>query len=477
MKSYEKYISKQEIEKIHEQTLRILSEVGVKFENQEALEAFKDHGVRVENDMVFIDEKTLMEALKNIPSQFILSSFKGDLVIGGDNTVFRPLGSNIYIQTGKEIRKMDNADIFDQFKLADTSPVITGSHINLLAETKNFTPEQKIFANMALQMKYANKPTVTLYPNTLASGKESHLRALFKETIEIVNRFEGNDRYHILPMLNSLSPLTFDNAPIEKLFATCEANQPLWIVPCAMPLMTAPPSVASMMAMTNAEQLAGIVLAQLLRPGIPVIYGNTSASTNMHTIQLSIGSPETALVCYVTAGLADYYHLPFRTGGGLSDAKDFDAQSGIESMMMLYASLDCGSNFIEHACGTLGTFNVINFEKFLMDEEIIQMVEHLLKGINCSDERFCFEEIRETGARGTFLKGRTPKMYREEFYQSKYMNKEDPNQWQNSGSKSLKESMEPAVKKRLESYRPPEISKDRLSVIETYIPECYRLGI
>ena len=114
MKSYEKYISKQGIEKIHEQTLRILSEVGVKFENQEALEVFKAHGVRVENDTVFIDEKTLMEALQNIPSQFILSSFKGDLVIGGDNTVFRPLGSNIYIQTGKEIRKMDNADIFDQ---------------------------------------------------------------------------------------------------------------------------------------------------------------------------------------------------------------------------------------------------------------------------------------------------------------------------------------------------------------------------
>ncbi|MEG0379712.1 MAG: trimethylamine methyltransferase family protein, partial [Eubacterium sp.] len=341
-------------------------------------------------------------------------------MIGGKNRVLRPLGSNIYIQTGSEIRKMTNEDILNQFKLGDTSPVISGSHINLLADHQNFTQEQKIFANMALQMRYANKPTVTLYPNTLSSGKDSDLRKLFKETIEIVNRFEGNDKYHILPMLNSLSPLTFDNGPLEKLFATCEANQPLWIIPCAMPLMTAPPSVAAMMAMTNAEQLAGILLAQLLRPGLPVIYGNTSASTNMHTIQLSIGSPETALVCYATAGLADYYNLPFRTGGSLSDAKDFDAQAGVESTMMLYASLDCGANFIEHACGTLGTFNVINFEKFLLDEEIIEMTSHLLEGINCSDDHFCFEEIKKTGPRGTFLKGRTPKMYREEFFMNKY---------------------------------------------------------
>ncbi len=68
-------------------------------------------------------------------------------------------------------------------------------------------------------------------------------------------------------------------------------------------------------------------------------------------------------------------------------------------------------------------------------------------------------------------------MYREEFYQSKYMNKEDPNQWQNSGSRSLRDTMKPAVKKRLESYQPPQISKERLSVIEPYIPECYKTGI
>ncbi|MEG0377524.1 MAG: trimethylamine methyltransferase family protein, partial [Eubacterium sp.] len=265
--------------------------------------------------------------------------------------------------------------------------------------------------------------------------------------------------------------------PIEKLFATCEGNQPLWIVPCAMPLMTAPPSVAGMMAMTNAEQLAGIVLAQLIRPGLPVIYGNTSASTNMRTIQLSIGSPETALVCYVTAGLADFYNLPFRTGGALSDAKAMDAQSGIESMMMLYASIDCGSNFIEHACGTLGTFNVVNFEKFLLDEEVIKMVKHLLKGVDCSEDKFCFDKIKETGPRGSFLKGRTPKMYLEEFYTPKYLNKEDPNQWQNNGAITLNEAMAPDVKKRIESYQTPELAPEQLAMIDAYIPACYKESI
>ena len=194
----------------------------------------------------------------------------------------------------------------------------------------------------------------------------------------------------------------------------------------------------------------------------------------MRTIQLAIGAPETCLMGYITAGLADYYNLPFRTGGGLSDAKDCDIQAGVEAMMVLKMSFESGSNWIEHSCGTIGSFNVVNFEKFLMDEEIIRINQRLCRGIDCSDEKMCFDLIKETGARGSFLKGRTPKMYREEFFMPKYLNKQDPKEWEARGNVPINEVLSESVRKRLDSWQAPSIEKDRLAVIEKFIPEQYR---
>lgn len=478
MKSYEKYISKNDIENLHEHSLKILSETGVLFENKNALEVFKKLGLKIDNGIVHFDEKTINTALKTVPEKFTMKSFKGDYTIGGAKPVLRPVGSNIYINENGIPRRMTNEDSFKQFKLGDTSDVITNSHINPLTSHEGFTPDQRKFAQMALQMKYANKPTITLYPDfSQMDDNESH-RELFRKAILLAKRFEGiSDDYILMPMVNSLSPLTYDFSPIEKMFAAIEENQPMWFIPCAMPLLTAPPSIAAMMAQTNAEQLAGIVLAQTIKPGIPVIYGNTSCSTDMRTIQLSIGTPETALVAYATAGLADLYKMPFRTGGSLSDAKNFDIQAGIESMMMLYATFDCGANFVEHACGTMASFNMTSFEKYLIDEEIIRLVQRLLKGIDCSEEKMCMDEIASSGPRGTFLHGRTPKMYRDEFYLSKYLNKQDPNEWYSKGAISVKEVTAQDVQSRLESWTPPSIEKDRLAVIEQYIPEIYKTTI
>ena len=97
------------------------------------------------------------------------------------------------------------------------------------------------------------------------------------------------------------------------------------------------------------------------------------------TVQLSIGAPETALISYATRGLADFYKLPCRTGGGLSDAKDFDMQAGIESDMMIRSTLEAAPDLVLHSCGIMGSFNILSFEKFLMDEDTYRMNRRLFK--------------------------------------------------------------------------------------------------
>ncbi|ALU12908.1 MAG: Glycine betaine methyltransferase [Eubacterium sp.] len=478
MKKYEQYVSKEDVLKIHAYSVRILEEVGVRFEHEKALEVFKKHGARVEGETVFIPEKMIDEVLKYAKKEFTIRSCKGDITIGAGEQHSIGIYGNIYRHHHNgRIEKMTNQDVLDQFKIADTSKIVTAASMNFFLNYDNsFTEDQKIFGNIAMILKYGHKPMIMASPNTFGMDDEK-VSVAFRRNIELINQFEGNDDVHNAYVVNTLSPLTLDHDPIERTFILAETKQAIIVTPCAMPLMTAPPSMASMLAMTNAEVLAGYTLAKLLNPEVPVVYGNTSAATDMRTVQLSIGSPESVLVSYATAGLADYYGLPYRTGGGLSDAKQPDIQAGVETMMNIEATRNCEADIVLHTCGCMGSFNVTDFGKFLIDEEMHNMALHINRGINCEDDRFCFDTLKKVGPRGVFLKGRTPKMYREEVYLPKYFNKDDPNQWQNKGSVTVMDVAEEDVRKRLDSFIPSEITKEQNELLLPYIHENYRESI
>lgn len=473
MKAYEKYVSKTDIQNIHEESLKILAEVGVKFEHPEILEVFKKHGAGIEGNIVFLDEQMIMAAISTIPETFTVENSKGNHTLGGGSLVLMPGVGNIFRLEDGHLHKMTNNDAVEQFKLSDTSDVINCNYFNVFLDEKGMTLDERIFSPIAMILKYSNKTALHLQANTFPL--KSNIREPFKKGLELIEKFEGRSGvYNNIVHVNSLSPLCYDHDPLEKFLIATEMNQPVWFTPCAMPVLTGPPSVSGLIAMTNAEVLAGMVLSQLVKPGLPVIYGQTSASTNLRRVQLSIGAPETALISFATRGLADFYKLPCRTGGGLSDAKDFDIQAGIESDMMIRSTLEAAPDLVLHSCGILGSFNILSFEKFLMDEDTYRMNRRLLKGINTEEKYLCHDLIAKVGPRGNYLQGRTPKMFKEEFFVPKFFNKEDPNQWQENGSKPVLRDVQVAVKERLDSYTPPEITKEQAALLDDYIPACYR---
>ncbi|MEF9919384.1 MAG: trimethylamine methyltransferase family protein, partial [Eubacterium sp.] len=360
-------------------------------------------------------------------------------------------------------------------KLTSTSSEIGYQYIDFFPNDDDFTDAQKVYSAQAVLLKYSKQPAC-IDPNTFLMDHKKIYDTTLKST-DLIRKFEGiEDREkHINTFcVNSISPLCYDFAPLEKMFAFCEDNQPLWLSPCAMPGMTAPPSVMATLVMTNAEILAINALAQMIKPGVPVIYGNTSASTNLRTLLLSFGAPETMLMCYATAAMADFYDVPCRTGGAQSDAKDTDYQAGAESMFMIQSCMECGTDLIYHASGMMGSMNLYSYEKFILDEECIAFARRMVQGIDDSDEKVCFDSLKKAGPRGSFITGRTPKMYREEFYLPKYFNKQDVNVWQNEGSKSVLEVARKAVDDRLASYVQPTITKEQQALLNPYLPDAYK---
>lgn len=480
MKAYEQYVSKQDVERIHENTMRILQETGVKFESEMALEVFRNHGVRVEGDLVFIDEATLKQCLDTTPSTFTMQvNEKGDSEELGNGAMLTCcIGHPAYIAKEGRIVSMTSEDAIQQFKMSETSAITNAANLNFaFLNGKKMTEEQQSLAQIAFILKYSTKHKIHADPYVMGYS-EQKAHEFSKKGIQLMKRFYGtNEKPIMLTIINPLSPLCYDDVPIMKMMAYIEEGQVCAISPCGMPLLTSPGSLAGMMSQTNAEVLAGLVFIQLVKPGTPVVYGNTSGSTDMKTIQLGIGSAEASLVSYTTAALADYYNVPFRTGGGLSDAKDVDAQMGAESMMMLHTTYSVRPDFVLHHIGCMGTFNVVSLEKFVVDEEIALMVQRQLRGLDTSEEKLAFDTIHKIGPRGSFLKGRTPKMYRDDFQLANCFSKDDPNNWQHNGSKSVYETAKEQVADRIAGYKQPDMDPSQTSMLDAYLPDEFKSSI
>lgn len=478
MKSYEKYINKSDVLKIHEATLKILSDTGIIFEDDKALNILKKHGVRTENNKVFFSEKDVSEALKTVPSTINLRLTSDKTVELGNGAMLRiPIGSpNYYSDQNGKIHSMNTEYAVRQFKIAESSNSLDLSQVNcaIISDTKP-TFEQRIFGAQAFKFKYGNKPADTHNAGAIVDGfSPQDVYKYTSQGVDFVNRFKGiASGISCFTTINTFSPLSYHDLAIQQMFAHMDNGQIIAPTPCAMPMLTAPASLAGLLAMTNAEIIAGITFSQIYKPGTPVVYANTSGSTDMRSIQLCVGSAEAALIIYATAAMADFYNLPFRTGGALSDAKQLDAQAGVESMIMAFATLDVKPDFILHNIGCMCSFNAFSCEKFLLDEETLSLSNRLLCGFNINEETLLLNTINKVGPKGSFMIGRTPKTYRKDFYLSNIFNKDDPNNWQNNGGKTVVETAYEEVEKRISSYTTPSLDKEQEKILEPYLPKIF----
>jgi Trimethylamine:corrinoid methyltransferase len=179
MKPYEKYVSKSDLQVIHEESLRILSEVGIKFEHPEILDIFKSHGARIDGNTVFLDEKMIMAAISTIPETFTIENSKGNHTLGGGSLILMPGIGNIFRLEQGHLHKMTNDDTVDQFKLSDTSDVINCNYFNIFLDDKSLTQDERVFSPIAMILKYSNKTALHLMANTFPL--KSGVRESFKQ--------------------------------------------------------------------------------------------------------------------------------------------------------------------------------------------------------------------------------------------------------------------------------------------------------
>jgi trimethylamine--corrinoid protein Co-methyltransferase len=463
-------LTKIQIEKVHETSLRILEEIGIDFGYPPAVKLLKKGGAKVDGQRAFFPRGLVAEQLKKPPTEFTLHARNPEhnVVIGGRNTIFAPGYGAPFVTDLENGRRQATLKDFENFVK------LTGASINQDLLSGTVVEPTDVPAEIRhLRMLYASAK----YSDKCFMGSTMGARAA-RNCLQMASILFGSpadlaSNPVIFGIVGALTPLKYDARMLEALMEYAAAGQPQIIASLAIAGATGPVTMAGNLALQNAEVIAGIVLAQLVREGSPVIFGGVSTNAEMRNGTLSIGSPEMAINAAATAQMARYYKLPVRGGGAVCDAKSPGAQASYESMMNLLMARLSGINFVLHSAGILESFNCMSYEKFIIDDEMCGMVKRIKRGYEVNPDTLAFDVVKEVGPGGHFLdKDHTFDHFRTEFYQPQLSNREDYVSWLTNGSPQNQAAATKKYKEILATYEPPElpsdVEKDLLKFIEKH---------
>jgi len=402
-------------ELIHNNSMKLLANVGVEFLDDEVIAVFKKHGLKTDGHRVVFSEEQVMSTLETAPAQFTLHARNPDrsVTVGDGEPVFAPAYGAPFLvdpDVGKRAPTME--DYHNLVRLAHALPNQDLSG-HLLVEPGDVPGRTAHLRMLHACMVHSDKPFIG---STEGAGGARHTMEMARILFGEEGWFSG-ERPVTIGLINSLSPLGYSGEMLQALMEYARCRQPVLIAALVMAGSTGPITLAGVLAQQNAEILAGITLTQLIGPGTPVVYGSTSTNIDMKAGALAIGGPELSLVVAATAQMARHYGLPSRSGGALTDASYPDAQAGFESMLGLLTTVNSGVDFVLHAAGILSSYLAFSYEKFVLDDEMCGMVRRFRRGIAVTPETLAYDVIAKVGPGGNFLmESHTIKRCRSEFW-------------------------------------------------------------
>jgi trimethylamine---corrinoid protein Co-methyltransferase len=463
-------LSPDEVQRIHEASMQILETVGVHLEWKTAQEIFREAGAQVEEETarVRIPESLVQTALSQAPRQFTLygsePSFR--LEIGGEQVCFAGLGTPTHIvdpETGKR-RKATMADVVRHIQLIDGCDHIHNSQMDVWPDDIPMTTihTESIWAWAHHSRKPFGMGCFGYLP-TLDMMRMMAIAVGGKEELQRRPRF-----FAICSVGSSLQMLQMQ---LEGLLICAEYGQPLAMSPEEIAGATAPVTLAGLLAQQNASILAHVILAQIYRPGTPVLYGTVSTVANMRLGTVALGAVETGLITAGAAQMARYYGLPCRGVGGTTESKLEDLQAGMERTATLLQAVLAGVHFI--TCGGTLDGTMLESETLLMvDDELCGAALRVGRGIRVDDGTLALELIKEIGSRpsGNYLAElHTVQRFREEHYIPRLLPREPYDSWLQAGGRSVLDhareqartilaeheprALDPALEEALEDYR------------------------
>jgi len=403
MKTQCQFLSANEQSQVHEKSIKILEEIGVKFLSAKALKVLEKNGAKVDysEKLAKIPREMVGQALKTAPKSFVLGARNPEFDVPypamHTGYVFDGGGVFTYDYKKGERRYSTLKDCEDALRVFEAMSM--GSYI-----WPHSVPD--------LEKTHPHSSQIYLDLSALMFTSK-HVQDELTDPREVPYMIEGmaailgsedavKERKIYSVCYCTLAPLTHDGGMSEALMVLSEFEIPILVFPMPCAGSTGPASLFSNIAMGNAEALSAAVLFQMAHPGTPLIYGDASGSTEFSSGGFLEGSPEMVLMSAARGEMAGFYGLPNTQAGCLTDAKTPGPQAVMEKMMTTLPLVLSGVDYIQGP-GTLETSGTLCLEQIVVDDEIARLCKRLRGGIDISPEKDFYEDIKQVKPSGHFL--------------------------------------------------------------------------
>lgn len=441
---------------LEEQADWILTEIGIEFRGDaEARRLFAAAGCRVEAERVRFQRGQAAAICATAPAEFTLHARdpRHSVILGGDHLVLMPGYGSPFVTDLDRGRRYATIEDFRNFvKLAWMSPWLQHSGGTVCEPTD--IPVNK----RHLDMVHAH---LTLSAKPFMGGVTAPERA--RDSIEMARIVFGAgfvaENAVMQGNINVNSPLVFDETMSGALRVYAEAGQCVCVSPAIFGGAMGPVTPAAIAAQTHAEAMAGIALAQIVRPGCPVVYGSFHNTMSLRSGALTFGTPEANLVTLALGQLGRRLGVPVRSGGGqITAANAADGQAMADSTSAMWATILSGANQVWHAAGWLEGGLTMGYEKFVMDLDGCGAMLKLVAGMEVTPETLTRESYREAGPGENFLSTRhTTEHFAAANFLPGIAEAGPYETWAEGGRQSAEERANARWKAMLAAYAPPAI--------------------
>ncbi|MBI1384880.1 MAG: trimethylamine methyltransferase [Rhizobiales bacterium] len=434
---------------------RILAEIGVDVrQDPESLALLRAAGAEVTSERVRFPQGLARGIVKrSAPASFEQRARNPDRSVrfGKDSLVFSPAYGPPFVRASDMVRRYSTlADFETIVKLVYSLPALHHSGGTVCEPTDQPVTTRHLDMVRA-HLTLSDKPFMGSVTSGERAADSIHMAeiVLGKEVVA--------ENCCLLGLINLNSPLVLDGTMLAALRTYAAAGQGTVITPFVIGGAAGPVTAAGMLAQALAEALAGMAIAQLVRPGAPVIFGYLSTGLDMRS-----GAPvryEETWQCYLAAGqLARRLGVPFRTGATTSTSKLPDYQAGLESAMALQAAVLSGAHFLIHATGNLEAGLCLDLDKLVLDAELLAVAARFAAGPQVCEATLALEAVREVGPGGNFLAAsHTLARYRDAFHSSALFDTASFEQWRERGECDAVSRAASHRERLLADYRRPEM--------------------
>ena len=462
-------LSADQVEAIHETSMRILEELGIELMSPRARALMRTAGAIVDEGSgnVRLDRGLINQALSSAPSSFTLlpRNPARSLDIGGNRLAFGLVAGPPNVHDLERGRRPGNfRDYCDFIRLAQHFNAI---HLigNQFCAPIDLPANSRHLDTYRANLTYSDR---AYHCTAIGAGRARDGIAMMAiargHTIEQMASSPG-----VLTIISVNSPRRFDEAMTDGLMEMATHGQPVVVTPFTLMGAMAPVSLAAALAQQNAEALFGVVLAQLVRPGTPVMYGAFTSNVDMRSGAPAFGTPENAKANVASGQLARRYGLPYRTSNA-SASNAADAQGAYETQMSLWGAVLGHGNLVYHAAGWQEGGLTASFEKLVIDVEMLQMMIEFLRPIETTVDELGFDAIAGVATGGHFFgEPHTMQRYEHAFYRPLLSNWQNYESWALGGAEDATRRATTVWKRALAEYEQPTLDPAIAEELDAYV--------